>query len=86
MNPPLSRSISTERGARSFGAAPGLTEHAIHVRSDHRAGVIERKERIEPDLLKLPLSGNRTALTFVGFMDCEWKMSSDRFWVVRILI
>ncbi len=34
-----------------FGCAPGFSEQAIHVCSRHGAGVIQRKERIKPDLL-----------------------------------
>ncbi len=39
-----------------LGRAPRFTHKAVYVGSQHRASVVEAKERVEFDLLELPLS------------------------------
>src|SRR5882672_3139727 len=54
---------------RSFGRAPGPSEHPIDIGPDHCSRVVERKERVEPSTLELALSGDAASLPFNGVMD-----------------
>jgi hypothetical protein len=54
---------------RDFGGAPSLPKESIDVGSKHRAGVIEAKKRIKAYFFKLPLSDDRSSLSFESFMN-----------------
>jgi hypothetical protein len=75
-----------DQALRLLGCAPRSSEQTIEVRSQHRASVIQREERIEDKLLQLPLPGDRSPGTRIGDVTDPLEVSSDELRVVRILV
>jgi hypothetical protein len=69
-----------------FRRAPGPAKEPVQVSAQHGASVIERKQRIKADALKLSLPGNAAAPAFDGVMRGLRKVPADRFRIIRILI
>ena len=65
---------------------PGFAEQSVEIRTKHRAGMIERKERVEEGLLELALPGDAGAATGCGSMTCLGMMSPEVPRVMRIFI
>ncbi len=69
---------------RFFGGAPGFSKHSVHVGSNHGAGVVEREQGIENDLLKFTLPRNSSPTPFDGGV--LPARSSCPHWVAWVLI
>jgi hypothetical protein len=69
-----------------FRRTPGSSKEAIEIRPEHRAGVIEREERIKADPLELTLTGNTAAAAGSGVMVSARMMEFEVAWIMRIFI
>lgn len=69
-----------------FGRAPGATDQATHVISEHGAGVVEAKERIKTDPLELPLTYDTSPSTLERLVRAAREELSDVTRVMRVLI
>ncbi len=75
--------------AESFGPlcrAPGFSKQSVYISSEHCAGVIQTKQRIESHFLEFPLPGYTTPLSFESFMVTCGKEFLYVINVVRIFI
>ncbi len=69
-----------------FSGAPGFSKKAINICSQHRAGVIEAKERVKTDFFQLTLAGDAGAPTPKGLMSTIREVFFEICWVVWILV
>lgn len=69
-----------------FRGRPGFPNQPIQICPEHGAGVVEGEEGIEPELLELPLTGDRPPGSGVSDVVHRSKMLSDKSRVVRVLI
>ena len=58
-----------------FSRTPGPSDHAADVIADHRAGMVEGKERVVPSLLEFPHSHHAGPPAFVWLMSSLGKKS-----------
>ncbi|MBX3023223.1 MAG: hypothetical protein KF799_16230, partial [Bdellovibrionales bacterium] len=56
-----------------FSRTPGLSDQSCNVRSQHRAGVIEAEDGVEPYLFEFSLSCDRSPLPYTRLMDAAGK-------------
>ena len=66
-----------------FCRAPSFSDESIDIRTDHRAGVVEIKERVKADFLKFPQAPASSSSAFMSFMGDE---RGDPAGIPRVLI
>ena len=70
------------KAIRTFGSTPGFSKEPVDVSSELRKRVIETKEWIKPDLLKLPLSHDAPSSSLMSFMNALREML---FYISRVV-
>ncbi len=69
-----------------LGRAPGSAEEAVQVCPKHRAGMVEREQRIKPDFFQLPLSYDASTTSGRRSVSGLGMMLKQISGVVRILV
>ena len=69
-----------------LGRAPSFSNKPVYIRSKHGTGVINTKEWIPFDSLKLPLTHDGAPLREIGLMLGLGKMLSNERRIKRVLI
>lgn len=69
-----------------FGRAPRFSEEAVNICSQHRARMVERKERIESSAFQLSLSNNASSAPRKSLVNGVWEKFRHIRSVVRIRV